>query len=199
MKKTSPDTGAGSVWGAVLIGGASSRMGSPKHLLVQDGLTWLELIVSRLQEKTARVVISGQGEIPLSLATLPVVPDISGLRGPLAGVLGLFRWQPNVSWLIAACDQPAIEAEALDWLLSWQRDDIVAVLPDLLGNGLTEPLLAYYDFRCRGLLEELVAGGSGKLGDLAGRKGVITPQPPARIRRCWQNINTPAERYCLRR
>ncbi len=187
------NTGFGPVWGCVLIGGRSSRMGRPKHLLEVDGLTWLELIAGRLRERTEQVVISGGGHIPMSLRDYPVVPDIAGMEGPLAGILAVFRRYPGVSWLVAACDMPGLTASALEWLLEQRGPGVRAVLPDLHGNGLVEPLLAYYDQSCRELLEETVAEGSPRPGRLAGKPGIRTPRPPAPLHSSWRNINSPDE------
>jgi len=181
------------VWGCVLIGGRSSRMGRPKHLLRRAGRTWLELTVQKLMTRVDGVVLSGRGEIPGTLAALPVVPDAPGLQGPLAGLVAVFRWRPGVSWLVSACDLPELDGGALDWLLSFRHPGIRAVLPDLRGNGQVEPLLAYYDCLCGELLEELAARGSLRLSELVGRPGVVTPQPPPALRGAWRNINTPEE------
>jgi molybdopterin-guanine dinucleotide biosynthesis protein A len=168
-------------------------MGRPKHLIEQDGKTWLEMTVAKLEKKVEQVVISGGGEIPENLAGLPVIQDIPGPHGPLAGILSVMRWKKDVSWLVTACDQPAIREEALDWLLGVRNADVVAILPDLLGNGYVEPLLAYYDCRCRFFFEEIVVNGSSRIADLAGRPGVTTPSPPAHLHECWRNVNTPLE------
>jgi molybdopterin-guanine dinucleotide biosynthesis protein A len=181
------------VWGCVLIGGRSTRMGTPKHLLRRDGLTWLELIVHQLQGQVEQVVLVGQGEIPASLARLPVVVDAPGLQGPLAGVLAVFRYQPGVSWLVTACDLPCLERAALAWLLGGRGPGVRAVLPDLMGRGQIEPLLAYYDCSCRDLLEELAAGGQNRLSGLAGRPGIVTPQPPGHLQGSWRNLNCPED------
>jgi molybdopterin-guanine dinucleotide biosynthesis protein A len=185
--------GSEPVWGCVLIGGRSTRMGSPKHLIRRDGLTWLELIVRQMQGQVEKVVLVGRGEIPSSLARLPVVADAPGIQGPLAGVLAVFRHQPGVSWLVAACDLPCLEGEALAWLLSCRGPGVRAVLPDLAGDGRVEPLLAYYDCHCGQLLEELAASGISKLSGLVGRPGIVTGRPPLHLQGSWRNMNSPED------
>ncbi len=181
------------VYGCLLIGGRSSRMGRPKHLIDQDGRTWLEDAVAKLETHVDQVVLSGRGEVPASLARLVRVPDVPGLAGPLAGLLSVLRWQPAVSWLMVACDQPTIDPRAFSWLKSLRKPGVRAILPDLHGDGRVEPLLAWYDFRCRPLVEELTAGGCLRPGGLVGRPGIITPRPPADLHGSWRNINTPDE------
>lgn len=181
------------VWGCVLIGGASSRMGRPKHLIVQNGCTWVEATIGKLRAKFDQVVISGKGEVPVFLDDIPVIEDAPGLKGPLAGILSVMRWQPEASWLVVGCDQPEINEAAIDWLLSFRNKNVKAVLPVLHPGGQVEPLLAYYDCSCRSYLEEIAARNSYRIWELKGRSGVVTPTPPAHLHRAWHNVNTPEE------
>lgn len=181
------------VWGCVLIGGKSSRMGRPKHLLLHEGRTWLERAVEKLSPVVEQVVLSGSGLIPEALNALPCEPDAPGLAGPLAGLLALMRWQPAVSWLVMACDLPDVDPESLRWLLNQRRPGIRAVLPDLGNGGRLEPLLAWYDCSCRPLLEEIAASGSLRLHKLAEQEGVCRAMPPAALHGSWRNVNTPEE------
>lgn len=181
------------VWGCVLIGGRSQRMGRPKHLIERAGKTWLEHGVQKLDSRVEKVVLSGAGAVPVPLEGLVRLPDAPGLAGPLAGVLAIMRWQPAVSWLVMACDLPDVRLESLQWLLDGRSPGVRAILPDLRGDGHLEPLLAWYDFRCRPMLEEIAASGSLRISRLAGQPGICHFQPPAHLRASWRNVNTPAE------
>jgi molybdopterin-guanine dinucleotide biosynthesis protein A len=185
--------GRSPVWGCVLIGGSSTRMGRPKHLIEQNGSTWLEKAVSKLKNKVEKIVISGKGDIPATLKDIPVIQDDPGLLGPLAGILSVMRWNPDVSWVVSGCDQPETSEEAIDWLLTMRNKDIRAILPDLKGDGYVEPLLAYYDCSCKGYLEEIAAKKSFRISEMIGRYGVITPSPPLHLHSSWRNVNTPEE------
>ena len=182
------------VWGCVLIGGKSERMGRPKHLLEQKGMTWLEVIVATLRERTEQVVVSGEGIIPASLQGILVVPDAEAIDGPLAGIIAIMRKFPGVSWLVAACDMPYIQTAALDWLLAQRTSKVAAILPELSGDGQVEPLLAYYDHSCLTLIERIVAQGSRRPGALVGLKGVTTPRVPVTLHSSWRNVNFPEDR-----
>ena len=183
--------GSNRVWGCVLIGGRSSRMGTPKHLIVQDGLAWIERTVTLLHKMLGQVVIAGAGDVPLSLQDVVRVPDASGVGGPLAGILGTMRAFPDVSWLVVACDQPDMREEALQWLLDCRGAGVLAVMPDISGTGRVEPLLAYYDRLILPVLEEMASGGHRRMNRLQSVPGVKTPTPPSHLHDSWHNINTP--------
>ncbi|HUU10552.1 MAG TPA: molybdopterin-guanine dinucleotide biosynthesis protein B [Phycisphaerae bacterium] len=181
------------VYACVLIGGKSSRMGRPKHLIESGGRTWLERTVGLLGTVAARVVIAGDGCVPESLSAVARLADAPEAEGPMAGVLAAMRWAPDASWLVAACDLPNLSAEALGWLLATRAPGVWATLPRLPGAAGVEPLLAHYDPRARGLIERLPGEGNFRLSALARHPKVISPTPPANLAPAWTNANTPAD------
>ena len=178
------------VFGCVLTGGGSRRMGRPKHLLRDGGKTWLERTVESLAPVTERVVLAGSGTVPESLAPLTRLPDVPDAEGPVAGILACMRWAPWVTWLVAACDLPDLAPEALEWLLSTRRPGVWATLPRRTAGGPPESLLAHYDFRARAVLEDLVAAGRLAPSAAADHGKVVTPQVPRHLARAWAGVNT---------
>lgn len=181
------------VLGCVLIGGKSTRMGRPKHLLAQDRKTWLELIVDRLAQVTQNVCIVGNGDLPEGLRLHVRLPDVPGVAGPLAGLLAAMRWAPRASWLVAACDLPRLSVEALQWILSTRQPGVWATIPACPGPDDLQPLLAHYDFRSRLLLEEMAAGGNARLHSIASYPNVARPLVPQELVSAWTNVNTAPE------
>jgi molybdopterin-guanine dinucleotide biosynthesis protein A len=182
------------VWGCVLIGGRSSRMGQPKHLLTdQHGTTWLERTAHLLQPLVSNLVLSGKGDVPESLQDLIRLPDIPGIAGPLSGILSAMRRHPSVSWLLVACDMPDIQEDAVRWLLSRRRPGVWGTVPRLQEDGHVEPLLAHYDFRCAPLFEDLVRTDCLRIGMVAENTRVETPLVPERLRSSWRNVNIAEE------
>lgn len=175
------------VLGCVLIGGKSSRMGRPKHLLRKDGQTWLQRTAGLLAAVSEQVVVAGGGELGDCL--LPRLPDVWGCQGPLAGILAAMRWQPWATVLVAACDLPELTAEALSWLLQQRRPGAWAVLPKL--GEYHEPLLALYDFRMRSALEDMARAGIYRMSRLLDWPGVRVVSPPPELRGAWRNVNSP--------
>ncbi len=182
------------VLGCVLIGGQSSRMGHPKHMIRKNGRTWIERTVELLNQLTSRVIVAGTGTLPESVSDRDRLVDVPNVRGPMAGILAALRWSPRSSWLVTACDLPLLSLPALEWLLSTRAPGVWATLPQLKGpeDGI-EPLLAHYDFRSLPLLENRAAEGDFSLARLGTHPKVIVPLPPSSLVPAWQDVNTPAE------
>ena len=181
------------VFGCVLVGGRNNRMGTAKHLLIENGKTWLEKKIELLKHVCHRVVIVGDGTVTEMFKEVVRLPDIPDIQGPMAGILSAMRWAPHVSWLVTACDLPNLSLEALEWLLSFRGPGIWAIIPHLKGSKGIEPLLAHYDFRARVLLEKLAIQGIFRPGKIADNPKVVVESPPDHLAAAWVNINTKAE------
>lgn len=182
------------VWGCVLIGGKSSRMGKPKHLIEDEhGVSWLEKEVDCLARVTERIVLAGKGEVPDSLGGLERITDVAGVQGPLAGIIAMLRWNPHVSWLVAACDMPGLNIEGADWLLNMRKPGIWGIVPVHPESKRSEPLFAFYDFRSRILFEQLLASGVPRPSRICEDEKIITPQVPDHLAASWRNCNTPED------
>ncbi len=179
------------IYGCVLIGGKSRRMGSPKHLLKHGQKTWLEHTVDQMMAVCHDVVICGRGDVPEALAGHMRLPDPPDVKGPMAGIAACLRWLPNAPWLVAACDLPKLTRPALEWLLAQRTPGIWGVMPRIVDSPGLEPLLAYYDGRCQRLCEALVAQGNYCPLPMADHPRVITPLVPEILAGAWENANTP--------
>ncbi len=181
------------VYGCVLIGGQSSRMGRPKHLIESDDKNWLTHSINTLNEHTEQVIIAGAGDVPKELQKYHRLPDALHISGPLAGILSAMRWAPHASWLISACDMPGTTTTALHWLLSSRAPGVWGVLPRLSVKSPPEPLLAYYDPRAVHLLEKLSMGEKPAPNRLSKHEKIVSPIIPKALSSAWQNINTEQE------
>jgi len=182
------------VWGCILIGGQSRRMGSAKHLLKRsNGRSWLEHAVRLLTPFTERIIISGTGNVPENLGNLTRLPDVAGVAGPLSGILAASRWQPEVSWLLLACDMPDVTDESIKWLLDQRQPGIWGIVPVDRETGRFQPLLAYYDKRSGNLFERLYLSGSLRIGSVGNEERIANPKIPELIAGSWRNVNFPED------
>ncbi|MHC4715799.1 MAG: molybdopterin-guanine dinucleotide biosynthesis protein B [Planctomycetota bacterium] len=176
------------VFGGVLIGGESSPVSMPKHLIRTAGRTRLKQAVEVLELLCRQVVILGDGAIPESLAGYPRLPDVPDAQGPLAGMLAAMRWAQWTSWLFVACDLPGMSAEALRWLLAARRPGVWATIP-MLDEGPSKPLPAHCDFRSRPLLEGLAARRAFQVGSICAHPKVASPAVPSQLAHIWRNAS----------
>jgi len=176
--------------GGVLIGGCSSRMdGSPKQLLEFGGRSLLEIAVRALEPHVDQVVLLGSGDIPDSFWQFERIPDVRGVKGPLAGVLSGLRWSPETTWCISACDMPLAKPEAMAWVLSERKPGRWAILPRR-SQAAVESLFAVYEPQAHRMLEAVAAGDSHSIQNLQDEETVICPTPPDRLLSAWTNVNT---------
>ena len=184
------------VWACILIGGRSSRMGQPKHLLTMEqgsSESWIERTVRLVQPHVDGVIVSGKGEMPLSLENLQRIPDLPGVAGPLTGVLSAMRWQPGISWLVIACDMPFISEDAINWLLKRRGPGCWGRLPRLSGSDFCEPLFSWYGGRSAHLLEDQLLNGNLRVGKIGKHPKIDNPTIPEEFCSAWKNINTPEQ------
>lgn len=137
------------IYGLVLVGGESRRMGSDKALLSYDGkATQLERTAALLQSVCPRVFISQREEQPFPSpeGTEAIYDSVDEARGPLRGILSAMQAHPDAHWLVLACDLPNLTQATLNKLIASFQD---ATSPELTAyrsshDDLPEPLCAIY-------------------------------------------------------
>jgi len=128
------------VQGFILVGGASSRMGTDKARLQFGDLTSVELIANALRCVTGSVTTVGSPA--QRLAALPNIPDLRPEWGPLAGIEAALRHAKSAHCVIAACDFPFVTGNLFARLVD-SVNDADAIVP-LQSDGRAQPLCAVY-------------------------------------------------------
>lgn len=104
----------------VLLGGSSRRMGQSKHdMVLPDGTTLLDRMVSIAEELCTTVVLCGDGA---AKHTCPRVEDHPDSNGPLAGVEALLQRVEQGRCLILPCDMPGLRLDDLHRLAASHAD-----------------------------------------------------------------------------
>ena len=115
------------------------------------------------------------------------LPDLPGVEGPLAGLLGLLRYDPDRAWLCVGRGQRNFgEAHAL-WLTSRRRPGCWAVQPRLRPEG-AEPFGAVYEPMLLVGIERAVASGERAVHRVLAGAPVATAEPPSNLVRGWRNL-----------
>jgi len=181
------------LFGGILIGGDSRRMGSPKQGISVEGRSLLSTVASSLRSKVEWIVVLGRGDTPGDAGPLHQLSDAPGTgQGPLAGLLTALRWAPGVCWVVGACDMPGITAEALEWLINQRRPGCWAVIPRD-SEGHLHATLALYEPQAASLIDTLVSQGLKAPRGLVQWPEVHTPTIPDSLAHAWLNVNTPEE------
>ncbi|MBI5640269.1 MAG: molybdopterin-guanine dinucleotide biosynthesis protein B [Nitrospirae bacterium] len=181
------------VMAGLLIGGRSLRMGTSKALLKFRGKTLVKRSFDTLSLIAQKTMFLGSSDLPLSLRGIERLPDVSDVRGPMAGMLSAFRWALDSSWIISAVDMPLMDEKAWNWLLDQRRPGVWAVLPRLSSARTVETTGACYEPMIFGYIESLASEGIVKLQKIADHPKVISPVIPDSLAYAWRNVNTPSE------
>lgn len=134
------------LYGLVLAGGKSLRMGRDKGLIDYHGMPQREYayrLLSKVCQKTFLSVRPEQvEEIPASLKPLP---DVMLGLGPYGAILSAFQAHPDKAWLVLACDLPLADAAALDYLISHRNPSKMASAFQSPVSDFPDPLLTIWE------------------------------------------------------
>lgn len=182
--------------GFILVGGASSRMGTDKAALLLEGRTFVQRIAEELLAVTDSVTLIGKDSGKLQL-NLPSAPDAYENWGALGGVHAALYASQSPWSLIVACDLPFVTA-GLFARLAGLREDFEAVAA-IQKDGRPQPLAALYrNDPCLIRADQLIK--SGERRPIALLQSVSTRWTPFSelqelpgAEHFFDNINTPQD------
>lgn len=148
------------LYGLVLAGGKSTRMGQDKGLIDYHGLPQrdhMAELVSRFCEKT---FISCRPEQALEIQGLfPPLPDTFLGLGPLGAILSAFREHPDAAWMVIACDLPLLNEATLAELVASRNRSKAATAFNSPFDQFPEPLIAIWEPRSYPIMLQFLAQG----------------------------------------
>jgi molybdopterin-guanine dinucleotide biosynthesis protein A len=181
------------LYGLVLTGGRSSRMGKDKAALRVGGRTQLEHALALLAPHVARTFVSvrsDQRADPLR-GKFEQIEDTRENLGPIAGIIAAQERYPESAWLVLACDLPLLDAATLEFLLRARAPQRLATAFRSSRDRLPEPLCAVYEPASRSTLAAYVARGQHcPRKFLMGADVHLIDEPNPRA---LDNANTPEE------
>lgn len=179
------------IYGLVLAGGKSSRMGHDKALLDHLGQSQLAYSVDLLSACVDKVFVSTrpdqteEGE----RSQYPQIVDRYENLGPVAGILSALLEHPDVDWLVVACDLPNIDEATILHLLEQRDDEHPFIAYTSSFDGLPEPLCAVYRAGCTEIIQGFVDDGVNCPRKILIRSATrLLDQPDPRA---LDNVNTP--------
>ncbi len=181
------------LYGLILAGGMSRRMGQDKALLVYNGKLQLDRCHDLLLPFCDKIFLSARDQ-QYSQDIAPDLPRISDRFincGPLSGILSAQQAHPEAAWLVIACDLAFLDKPTLS-LLCESRHPYAMATVFCRDHDFIEPLCAIYEPKIKKPLFDAMMNHHlcprSILSDLAIHKIFLENSYPL------ANINTPAER-----
>lgn len=135
------------LYGLVLAGGRSARMGREKAELRYHGSMQSEHCLSLLASICEQAFVScrkEQSEQPAFLG-LPQIHDRFGGAGPMDGILSAMETYPHAAWLVLGCDLPFVGRRIIEHLVRKRGAGRKATAFRRTDDGLPEPMCAIYE------------------------------------------------------
>lgn len=154
-----------SLYGLVICGGESTRMGTDKSLLVYYQKPQHEHVADLLAPLCERVILCCNAEQYNTSRTaypkLTDLPEFAG-AGPMSGLLTAFQTFPGNDFLVAGCDYPYLTTDELaNFLHDIDKDLPAAAFYNQ--NAFYEPLLGWYSRSAGNALLQSFENGSRSL------------------------------------
>lgn len=180
----------------LLCGGASSRMGRCKALLMVNGEP-LYLSVARAGRAfTERLLSVNDPAIPTPEG-FARIPDLVPGCGPIGGLHAALSVCESPALIVAPCDAP-FYSEALARHLAERFDPAWDALILTDPSGRSHPLLGVYAKSCLPAIARHMDAGDYKLARMLGDLRVCREAPPGALgESIFLNLNAPADLAAL--
>ncbi|MBK8503691.1 MAG: molybdenum cofactor guanylyltransferase [Saprospiraceae bacterium] len=134
------------IYGLVLAGGYSQRMGMDKAFILYQGKPMYHHAARLIQTFCREVIISCRKEQKELITGYPVLLDSFPSKGPMTGLLSAFKKYPKVAWLLIPVDMPNLTTQFINEYLLANRDSRcdATIIRDQPAATI-QPLVAIYE------------------------------------------------------
>ncbi len=180
------------LYGLVLAGGKSQRMGTDKGTINLYGVDQRYHTAHLIQKYCREVYISCRADQQADLnGEYPILPDTFTGLGPFGAILSALREKPDVAWLVLACDLPLMDEATLDQLVAARHTASIATTFKSPQNEFPEPLITIWEPKSYPVMLSFLAQGYS-----CPRKVLINSEKTlldALHPEALTNVNTPEE------
>ncbi len=148
------------LYGLILAGGFSKRMGQDKALMAYHGKPQIEYVQDLLNAYCQEFFLSKRSN-QSTYNNFPSINDTEEFSdiGPLGGILSAMKAYPNVSWLIMACDLPFVTNETLRYLIENRKEQSLATAFKSAHDDLPEPLCTIWEGHGYNKIQDFLKNG----------------------------------------
>jgi len=178
------------LFGLVLAGGQSSRMGKDKGLIDFYGKPQREYIFELLSKFCVQVFTSCKENANIPFFLNPI-SDQFKIESPLNGILSAFQKRKDVAWLTLPVDMPLINSSSIEYLIFHRSKDHFATCFFDSEEKNPEPLFTIWEPKAYVALEKFYNSGKVSPRDFLKQSFVkIIKLPDVSV---LLNINSPEE------
>ena len=142
------------LYGLVLMGGQSSRMGTDKSAPDYHGKPHVEFMYELVSSMVSEVFVSVKGESKQPEFTDQVIVDAYEQGGPINGILSAMTQFPDKAWLVLAVDMPFVNEQTIQQLITERNKSKIVTAFATKESRLPEPLAAIWEPRAEELLKQ---------------------------------------------
>ncbi len=142
------------LYGLILMGGQSSRMGTDKSSLDYHGKPHVEFMYELVSSLVSKAFVSVKDESKKPEFTDQVIADAYPQGGPISGILSAMTQFPDKAWLVLAVDMPFVNEQTIQQLIAKRNKNKVATAFATKESGLPEPLAAIWEPEVEELLKQ---------------------------------------------
>jgi molybdenum cofactor guanylyltransferase len=149
------------LFGLVLAGGKSSRMGHDKSEIKYHGTEQRKFVFHMLSQVCNENVFLSLNEkqITENKSESPFIQDTFLGLGPMGGILSAFQLYPDVAWLTIACDMPFLTKLSINQLVGSRNPSKLATAFFSPDNEFPEPLITIWEPKAYPKLLQMLAYG----------------------------------------
>lgn len=176
------------LYGLLLVGGKSSRMGEDKANLcyTENHPEWQRLLDVMSPHCDEAFLCHREGQE----FAHPSIID-SG-NGPLAAIAEAMTTHPNASWLVVACDMPLLDSETIGYLIESRDTTVDVTCYKSPVDTLPDPLCAIYESSFSETVKQAVKNDHYCPRSLLGKSNLHLLS--LKNKHALMNANTPAEK-----
>jgi molybdopterin-guanine dinucleotide biosynthesis protein A len=179
---------------AVLAGGEGRRMGGGKALRPFRGAPLAAHAVALARRWSSQVVVVVRDESQAGALDAPLIRDLAGIAGPLAGLAAALAHAETLGAahvLTLACDMPHLPANLPARLAAALGPEVGVALP--AAGGDLQPACGLWRTRARAELPAYLASGQTSLRGFAAACGLAVVDFGPEAADAFANINTPED------
>jgi len=151
------------LYGLVLSGGKSTRMGADKGRIEYHGVPQQEYLYQLLEKFCDVVFLSIRSEqLGSTSSGIKTILDNNKYQGPFNGILSAHHKFPEVTWLVIACDLPLLDSKAIAQLIKERDSTKIATTFSTKESKMPEPLCAIWEVEGLKKAKEFLNKGESK-------------------------------------